>query len=55
VFDYELGTPMPFVVDIYDEVRKGENKKMGSAVFQIGTILGRKGNTQAKKLKNGAA
>jgi len=55
VFDYELGTPMPFVVDIYDEVRKGENKKMGSAVFQIGTILGRKGNTQAKKMKNGAA
>lgn len=51
VFDYELGTPVKCAVQIFDEVRKGDNKSMGSAVFEIGALLGAKGNTKAKKLK----
>lgn len=50
-FDYELGTPMKVAVTIFDEVRKGENKSMGAVVFDIGELLGCRGNTKAKKLK----
>jgi hypothetical protein len=53
VLDYELGTPFKVCVSIFDEVRKGENKSMGSAVFDIGELLGARGNTKAKKMKNG--
>lgn len=51
VFEYELGTPVKCAVQVFDEVRKGDNKSMGSAVFEIGALLGAKGNTKAKKLK----
>ena len=51
--NYELGEPTNILVKIFDEVRKGDNKSMGSAVFDIGAVLGAKGNTKAKKLKNG--
>lgn len=51
--DYELGTPCKVAVNIFDEVRKGENIPMGSAVFEIGELLGSRGNTKAKKLKKG--
>ena len=51
--DYELGTPTKIAVSIFDEVRKGDNKAMGSAVFDIGECLGARGNTKAKKLKKG--
>uniref|UniRef100_A0A7S4IXV7 C2 domain-containing protein n=1 Tax=Odontella aurita TaxID=265563 RepID=A0A7S4IXV7_9STRA len=51
VFDCELGTPVKFAVQVFDEVRKGDNKSMGSAVFDVGSLLGAKGNTKAKKLK----
>ena len=37
---YELGTPVKVAVSIYDEVRKSDNKFMGSAVFDIGELLG---------------
>jgi hypothetical protein len=40
-------------IQIYDEIRKGENKSMGSATFDIGEVLGARGSTKAKKLKNG--
>jgi hypothetical protein len=53
VFDYELGTPMKVAVSIFDEVRKGDNKSMGSAMFDIGELLGARGNTKAKRLKGG--
>jgi len=53
IFDYKLGTPVKAAVQVYDEVRKGENKSMGSAVFDIGSVLGARGNTQAKKMKGG--
>lgn len=51
IFDYELGTPIKCAVQVFDEVRKKDNKGMGSAVFDIGALLGAKGNTLAKKLK----
>jgi len=50
--NYELGTPMKVVVSVFDEVRKGDNKSMGSAVFDIGELLGARGNTKAKKVRN---
>ena len=51
--DYELGTPCKIAVNIFDEVRKSSNKPMGSAVFDVGELLGARGNTKAKKLKHG--
>jgi len=51
--DYELGTPCKVAVNIFDEVRKSENKSMGSAVFEIGELLGARGNTKAKKMQKG--
>ena len=38
---------------IFDEVRKGDNIEMGSGVFEMGTILGAKGNTRAKEMRKG--
>jgi len=53
-FDYELGgEPTNILVKIFDEVRKGDNISMGSAVFEIGSILGAKGSTKAKRMQNG--
>ena len=51
--DYELGSAVKVAVSIYDEVKKSDNKLMGSAVFDIGELLGARGNTKAKKLKKG--
>jgi len=51
-FDYELGKPMKVAVTIFDEVKKGDNKSMGAVVFDIGELLGCRGNTKAKKLKD---
>ncbi len=53
IIDYELGTPVSILVKIYDEVRKGENIEMGSGVFEMGAVLGSKGNTKAKLMKRG--
>lgn len=52
--DYEFGKLIHFQVAIFDEIRKAKNdKSMGSAVFEIGAILGSKGNVRAKRLKKG--
>lgn len=52
--DYEFSKPTRLNIGIYDEVRKaGNNKPMGTAVFEIGEVLGARGNIKAKKLKNG--
>eukprot|EP00553_Chaetoceros_curvisetus_P009217 CAMPEP_0204614494 /NCGR_PEP_ID=MMETSP0717-20131115/2183_1 /ASSEMBLY_ACC=CAM_ASM_000666 /TAXON_ID=230516 /ORGANISM="Chaetoceros curvisetus" /LENGTH=586 /DNA_ID=CAMNT_0051627163 /DNA_START=49 /DNA_END=1809 /DNA_ORIENTATION=- len=51
--DYELGTPMNVLVKVCDEVKKGENISMGSAVFCVGSVLGAKGNTKAQTIKGG--
>ena len=52
-FDYSLGSPYKIVVSLFDEVRKGDNKAMGSAIFDVGELLGARGNTKAKRLKQG--
>jgi hypothetical protein len=51
--DYELGTPVKVAVNVFDHVRKSENKPMGAAVFDIGETLGARGNTKGKKLRKG--
>ena len=53
MFDYELGRSVHIAVCVFDEVRKGTNKTMGSAKFELGGILGAKGNAKAKKMKGG--
>lgn len=53
VFDYELGTPTKICISIFDEVRKGDNKSMGAALFDLGSVLAARGGTKAKKLRNG--
>lgn len=51
--DYDLGSTVKLAVNIMDEVRKGHNKSMGSAVFDVAELLGARGNTKAVRLKNG--
>lgn len=53
VFDYEFGTPMKLVISIFDEVRKGDNKSMGTAIFEVGELLGARGQMKAKALRTG--
>ena len=48
--EYTLGKPIKVVVSIFDEVSKGNHKSMGSVVFDIGEVLGSRGNTKAKKI-----
>lgn len=49
---FELGKSMSVVVTLYDTA-KGKNVSMGSSVFEVGKILGSKGNVLAKELKQG--
>mmetsp|Transcript_25935 Transcript_25935/g.31380 ORF Transcript_25935/g.31380 Transcript_25935/m.31380 type:complete len:572 (+) Transcript_25935:136-1851(+) len=51
ILDFELGKPININVSVFDEVRKGDNKDMGSAMFEVGAVLGSKGNTMAKKTR----
>jgi hypothetical protein len=53
--DYELGTPTRVAVQVFDAVSKGTDKPMGMAVFDIGELLGSRGNTKAKRLNQGGA
>lgn len=53
ILDYELGTPVKIAVAIFDEVKKGDNKSMGATVFDIGELLGARGGTKGKKLRDG--
>jgi len=49
--DYELGQPANLLIKIFDEVSKGDNKPIGSAVFDVGSVFGAKGNSKAKRMK----
>jgi len=51
--DYNFSKVTKLTISIFDEVRKSADKKMGNAVFEIGEVLGSRGNIKAKKLKNG--
>lgn len=53
LLDYNLGTPMKLVVSIFDEVKKGDQKSMGNAVFEVGELLGARGSTKAKRIQQG--
>eukprot|EP00978_Attheya_sp_CCMP212_P015661 scaffold40347_cov55-Attheya_sp.AAC.2 len=53
ILDYDLGTPCKIAINIFDEVKKKNNLGMGSAVMDVGQILGAHGNTKAKKIKKG--
>lgn len=53
--DYELGIPTKIAVQIFDAVSNGTDKPMGTAVFDIGELLGSRGNTKAKRLSQGGA
>lgn len=53
ILDFELGAPIHITVSIFDEIRKSENKSMGSAMFEVGKVLGSKGNVMAKKIRGG--
>jgi len=51
--EYELGSSLNILVNIFDEVSKGKNIPMGSASFDVNEILGSKGNMMAVKMKKG--
>ncbi|CAB9522457.1 Copine-6 [Seminavis robusta] len=54
ILDYSLGVSTRINIAILDEIRKGNKAKpMGSALFEIGEILGSRGNVKAKKMKSG--
>ena len=51
---YAFGKETKFNVGVFHETKKsGKSKTMGSALFEIGEVLGARGNIKAKKLKNG--
>ena len=52
--DYSIGQSTRFNVGIYDEIRKAKvNKPMGSAILEVGEILGSRGKLKAKRLNRG--
>jgi len=55
IVNYEMGTPTRVAISIFDEIlKKGKpNKAMGSAIFEIATVVATKGHTKAKELVNG--
>ena len=53
ILDYELGSTTKVAFSVFDEVLKGENKSMGSAVFDVAELLAARGSTKAKKLRGG--
>mmetsp|Transcript_5818 Transcript_5818/g.13760 ORF Transcript_5818/g.13760 Transcript_5818/m.13760 type:complete len:519 (+) Transcript_5818:78-1634(+) len=52
-FEYQLGTPAKLAINIFDEVRKSDNKSMGSTVFEVDSLLSARGGTKTKKIRNG--
>lgn len=52
-FDYQLGSPAKLAINVFDEVRKSENKTMGSAIFEVDTLLAARGGTKTKRIRNG--
>jgi hypothetical protein len=50
--EFELGKPMHVLVTIRDE---GTHKSLGCTIFEVGSILGRKGGILGKEFKTGGA
>lgn len=54
IVEYSLGVNTRINVALFDECKKANKQKpMGSCMFEIGEILGSRGNVKAKKLKVG--
>lgn len=53
ILDYELGSTTKVAFSVFDEVRKGENKSMGSAIFDIAEVLASRGSTKGKNIRDG--
>mmetsp|Transcript_68023 Transcript_68023/g.100953 ORF Transcript_68023/g.100953 Transcript_68023/m.100953 type:complete len:587 (+) Transcript_68023:90-1850(+) len=53
IFEHELGTPMFLSIAVMDKIPKETDKPMGSAMLDVDSILGAKGNIKAKKMKGG--
>jgi len=53
--DYSLGRQTHFNVGVWDSSPRqgGKNKPMGSAVFEIGDVLGSPGSVKSKRLREG--
>jgi C2 domain len=52
--DYNFSQNSRINVGIYDATKKGkDDKSMGSAIFEVGEVLGTRGNIKAKKLQRG--
>jgi len=53
--DYSLGRERHFNVGVWDssQNRRGGNKSMGSAMFEIGDVLGSPGSIKSKRLREG--
>jgi len=46
-FDYDIGKPVKIAVNVFDKTQKGNNKSVGLVFFEVGMILGSKGNIKA--------
>eukprot|EP00980_Cylindrotheca_fusiformis_P015842 scaffold4637_cov128-Cylindrotheca_fusiformis.AAC.13 len=51
--DYTKELEQTLTIDIFDEVKKGKQKSMGSASLELGDILAALGNVKAVSLKEG--
>jgi hypothetical protein len=49
--NFSLGKPMHIIVTIHDE-KKG-NESLGSAMFDVGAVMGTKGSILGKEVKSG--
>lgn len=50
--DYEFGKLTHFTISIFDSISKKKGDKlMGSAMFEVGAIMGKRGNVMAKRLR----
>lgn len=49
--DFELGKPVHILVTLHDA--KNGNQSLGSAMFDVGAVLGTKGGVLGKQLKSG--
>lgn len=48
--EYDFAKELKINVGVYDEIRKGDNKSMGTVIFEIGDILGARGNIKGTKI-----
>jgi hypothetical protein len=52
MLDYELGSTTKLAVSIFDKVCMGKNISMVSCIFDVAKMLGSRGGTIAKRVKD---